>query len=168
MASILSYVGIGSNLGDSVQNVKLALDVLKTLPHTQLHSYSSFYRSAPIDAQGDDYINAVAGIDTHLSAESLLAELQKIELSFGRERPYINAPRTLDLDVLLYGASEISTDTLVVPHPRMMARAFVLLPLLELDPAIHIPGSGLASNYVAALSNQSIQALPADFDFRAN
>lgn len=163
MAPVVSYVGIGSNLGDSLQNVKLALDALKTIPLTQLHSYSSLYRSAPIDAQGDDYINAVARLDTQLEAASLLAELQKIELLFGRERPFINAPRTLDLDVLLYGTSEISTDTLVVPHPRMKARAFVLLPLLELDPAIYIPGSGLASNYVAALSNQSIQALPADF-----
>lgn len=168
MASFLSYVGIGSNLGDSVQNVKMALSALKALPQTQLHSHSSFYKTAPIDAEGDDYINAVARLDTQLSADSLLAELQKIELSFGRERPYINAPRTLDLDVLLYGTTEISTDTLVVPHPRMMTRAFVLLPLLELDPAIHIPGKGLASNYVAALSNQSIHALAADFDFGTN
>ncbi len=162
METITSYVGIGANLGDSLQNVKYALDKLKTLPHTQLHSFSSLYKSAPVDAQGDDYINAVARLDTHLAAESLLAELQKIELIFGRERPFINAPRKLDLDLLLYGQSEISTDSLVVPHPRMMNRAFVLLPLLELDPAIHVPGVGLASSYMSMLTHQTIHALTKD------
>lgn len=159
MTAITSYVGIGANLGDSLQNVKCALDKLKTLPHTQLHSFSSLYKSAPVDAQGDDYINAVARLDTHLAAEALLTELQRIELIFGRERPFINAPRTLDLDLLLYGQSEISTDTLVVPHPRMMNRAFVLLPLLELDPTIRIPGVGLASSYMTTLTEQTIHAL---------
>ncbi|MCE2871920.1 MAG: 2-amino-4-hydroxy-6-hydroxymethyldihydropteridine diphosphokinase [Oxalobacteraceae bacterium] len=162
METITSYVGIGANLGDSLQNVKYALDKLKTLPHTQLHSFSSLYKSAPVDAQGDDYINAVARLDTHLAAASLLAELQKIELIFGRERPFINAPRTLDLDLLLYGQSEISTDSLVVPHPRMMNRAFVLLPLLELDPAIHVPGAGVASSYMSMLTDQTIHALTKD------
>lgn len=162
METITSYVGIGANLGDSLQNVKYALDKLKTLPHTQLHSFSSLYKSAPVDAQGDDYINAVARLDTHLAAASLLAELQKIELIFGRERPFINAPRTLDLDLLLYGQSEISTDSLVVPHPRMMNRAFVLLPLLELDPAIHVPGAGVASSYMSMLTDQTIHSLTKD------
>lgn len=162
MEATTTYVGIGANLGDSLQNVKCALDKLKTLPHSQLHSFSSLYKSAPVDAQGDDYINAVARLDTHLTAESLLAELQKIELLFGRQRPFINAPRTLDLDLLLYGQSEISTDILVVPHPKMMNRAFVLLPLLELDPAIYIPGVGLASSLMSVLTEQTIHALAAD------
>jgi 2-amino-4-hydroxy-6-hydroxymethyldihydropteridine diphosphokinase len=160
MESVTSYVGVGSNLGDAQHNVTAALAAVQHLPQTQLHSYSSMFRSAPIDASGDDFINAVARIETQLSAESLLAELQKIELSFGRERPFRNAPRTLDLDLLLYGELTISTDTLVVPHPRMTTRAFVLLPLLELDPKALIPGYGLASRHVQGISDQVIHAVP--------
>jgi len=160
MESVISYVGVGSNLGDALHNVTAALAALRHLPQTQLHSHSSLFRSAPIDATGDDFINAVARVDTQLSAESLLAELQKIELSFGRERPFRNAPRTLDLDLLLYGDVKISTDTLVVPHPRMTTRAFVILPLLELDPELAIPGCGQASRYVHAISDQLIHAIP--------
>ena len=103
MESVTSYVGVGSNLGDALHNVSAALAALHHLPQTKLHSHSSLFRSAPIDATGDDFINDVARVDSQLSAESLLAELQKIELSFGRERPFRNAPRTLDLDLLLYG-----------------------------------------------------------------
>ena len=160
MEPVISYIGVGSNLGDALHNVSAALAALQHLPHTQLHSYSSVFRSAPIDAIGDDFINAVARVDTTLSAESLLAELQKIELSFGRERPFRNAPRTLDLDLLLYGDVEISTDTLVVPHPRMTVRAFVILPLLELNPDVAIPGYGQASRYVQAISDQVIHVVP--------
>ena len=160
MEPVISYVGVGSNLGNALHNVTAALSALQHLPQTQLHNHSSLFRSAPIDATGDDFINAVARLDTTLSAESLLSELQKIELSFGRERPFRNAPRTLDLDLLLYGDVKISTDTLVVPHPRMTTRAFVILPLLELDPEILIPDHGLASNYVQGLSNQAIYAIP--------
>ena len=162
MKSVTSYVGVGSNLGDALHNVSAALAALDHLPQTQLHSHSSLFRSAPIDATGDDFINAVARVDTQLSAESLLAELQKIELSFGRERPFRNAPRTLDLDLLLYGDVKISTDTLEVPHPRMTTRAFVIVPLLELDPKVLIPRLGLASDYVQNLSDQAIHALPKD------
>jgi 2-amino-4-hydroxy-6-hydroxymethyldihydropteridine diphosphokinase len=162
MKSVTSYVGVGSNLGDALHNVKAALVTLHHLPQTELHSSSSLFRSAPIDASGDDFINAVVRVETRLSAESLLAELQKIELSFGRERPFRNAPRTLDLDVLLYGELKISTGPLVVPHPRMLTRAFVLLPLLELDPNALIPGQGLASNYLEGVSDQAIHAIPKD------
>jgi len=160
MKSVTSYVGVGSNLGDALHNVKAALVTLHHLPQTELHSSSSLFRSVPIDASGDDFINAVVRVETRLSAESLLAELQKIELSFGRERPFRNAPRTLDLDVLLYGELKISTGSLVVPHPRMLTRAFVLLPLLELDPNALIPGQGLASNYLEGVSDQAINAVP--------
>lgn len=162
MKSVTTYVGVGSNLGDALNNVSAALAALHHLPQTQLHSHSSLFRSAPIDATGDDFINAVARVDTQLSAESLLAELQKIELSFGRERPFRNAPRTLDLDLLLYGDVKISTDTLEVPHPRMTTRAFVIVPLLELDPKVLIPRLGLASDYVQSLSDQAIHAVPKD------
>ena len=98
-------------------------------------------------------------LDTALNAESLLTELQKIELDFGRERPFRNAPRTLDLDILLYGDQQIATDNLVVPHPRMTSHAFVLIPLLELDEKIYIPGQGLANQFVDKLKNQVIHVL---------
>ena len=160
METVTSYVGVGSNLGDALHNVNSALAALHHLPQTQLHSHSSLFRSAPIDASGDDFVNAVARVETQLSADSLLAELQKIELSFGRERPFRNAPRTLDLDLLLFGELKISTDTLVVPHPRMTTRAFVLLPLLELDAEAFIPGQGLASRYVQGLGDQVIHPMP--------
>ena len=160
MESVTSYVGVGSNLGDALHNVSAALAALHHLPQTKLHSHSSLFRSTPIDATGDDFINAVARVDSQLSAESLLAELQKIELSFGRERPFRNAPRTLDLDLLLYGNVKIATDILVVPHPRMTTRAFVILPLLELNPDVAIPGYGQASRYVQAISDQVIHVVP--------
>jgi 2-amino-4-hydroxy-6-hydroxymethyldihydropteridine diphosphokinase len=160
MESVTSYVGVGSNLGDALHNVSAALAALHHLPQTKLHSHSSLFRSAPIDATGDDFINAVARVDSQLSAESLLAELQKIELYFGRERPFRNAPRTLDLDLLLYGDVKIATDILVVPHPRMTTRAFVILPLLELNPDVAIPGYGQASRYVQAISDQVIHVVP--------
>lgn len=159
MNTVTSYVGVGSNLGNAERNVKAALDALGKLPSTQLHSYSSFFKSAPVDALGDDFINAVARLDTSLHAESLLTELQKIELDFGRERPYQNAPRTLDLDILLYGDVQIATHTLVVPHPRMTSRAFVLMPLLELDAKIYIPGQGLASQFLQETRSQVIRPL---------
>ena len=112
----------------------------------------------------------MARIDTGLAAEALLSELQKIEQAFGRERPFRNAPRTLDLDLLLYGQAQIQSSSLEVPHPRMTGRAFVLKPLLELDAAIHIPGKGQAQDFLADVQDQRIQvidhatatALPAD------
>ncbi len=160
MESVTSYIGVGSNLGDALHNVNAALAALQHLPHTEFHSHSTLFKSAPVDASGDDFINAVARVNTQLSAESLLSELQKIELSFGRERPFRNAPRTLDLDLLLYGELIISTDNLVVPHPRITTRAFVLLPLLELDPEVLIPELGLANRYVQAITDQVIHAAP--------
>jgi 2-amino-4-hydroxy-6-hydroxymethyldihydropteridine diphosphokinase len=113
--------------------------------------------TAPIDAGGDDYINAVACIDTRLPAAQLLQELQAIEKDFGRERPYPNAPRTLDLDILLYGQQKILSDSLVVPHPRLTERAFALIPLLQLDPFITIPGKGTAHGFVSSVAGQAIQ-----------
>ena len=117
---------------------------------------SSLYSSAPIESSGDDYVNAVAGLQTSLSAQQLLNALQAIELAFGRERPYRNAPRTLDLDVLLYGTEKIATETLVVPHPRMTERAFVLLPLIQIAPDIDIPGHGSAVDLLDSVKNQAI------------
>ena len=104
-------------------------------------------------------MNAVVRIDTALSAQHLLHALQTLELAAGRERPYQNAPRTLDLDLLLYGDDQINSATLTVPHPRMLQRAFVLLPLLEIDPLTHIPGHGLAQDYLADVAAQVIRKI---------
>ena len=155
-AFIIAYIGIGANLGDAHANVADALERLQRLPGCTLMAASSLYRTAPIDSGGDDYINAVARVATTLDAEALLRALHGIEQAHGRERPYRNAPRTLDLDLLLYGDAIIASPTLTVPHPRMTERAFVLVPLLELAPAIHIPGRGPARDYAAGVAGQGI------------
>ena len=156
---MIAYIGIGANLGDAVANVDDALARLAALPGARLLARSGKYRSAPIDSSGDDYINAVACIDTTLSAPALLDALHGIELAHGRERPYRNAPRTLDLDIVLYGEERIDLPQLHVPHPRMVERAFVLLPLLEIAPDIAIPGRGPASTFLAAVAHQDIARL---------
>jgi 2-amino-4-hydroxy-6-hydroxymethyldihydropteridine diphosphokinase len=156
---MIAYVGIGANLGDARANVGDALARLARLPASRLLQASSHYRSAPIDSSGDDYINAVACLDTGLDAHQLLAALHAIEQAHGRERPYRNAPRTLDLDLLLYGDQAIDTPTLSVPHPRMHERAFVLAPLLEIAPDIDIPGRGHARDFAAAVAGQDISRL---------
>jgi 2-amino-4-hydroxy-6-hydroxymethyldihydropteridine diphosphokinase len=156
---MISYIGIGANLGDARANVDDAVARLGLLPQSRLLRTSPYYRSAPIDSSGDDYVNAVAAIDTRLSAEDLLAALHGIEADHGRERPYRNAPRTLDLDLLLYGDTVIATATLTVPHPRMLERAFVLRPLLDIAPAIVVPGHGRAASFYSGVSKQVIERL---------
>jgi 2-amino-4-hydroxy-6-hydroxymethyldihydropteridine diphosphokinase len=156
---IACYIGIGSNLGDARANVEKALQRLAQLPDTKLSAQSSLFRTAPVDAGGDDYVNAVARIDTTLCAEELLRQLQSIEMAAGRERPYRNAPRTLDLDLLLYGQQCIASAALEVPHPRMTERAFVLIPLLQIDPFITIPGRGFAHQFVPAVAGQPIEKI---------
>jgi len=158
-AFTVAYIGIGANLGDARGNVADALERLQRLPGCTLMAASGLYRTAPIDSSGDDYINAVARIATTLGAEALLQALHGIEQAHGRERPYRNAPRTLDLDLLLYGDQQIASATLTVPHPRMTERAFVLVPLLELAPAIHIPGKGAAQQYAASVADQGISPI---------
>jgi 2-amino-4-hydroxy-6-hydroxymethyldihydropteridine diphosphokinase len=146
----IAYIGIGSNQGDARAHVLQAFDELARLPGTRLEGRSALYRSEPVDAPGQpDYVNAAAGVDTDLSAAQLLAALQDIELRHGRERPYPNAPRTLDLDLLLYGNASFASAMLTLPHPRMHQRAFVLMPLLELDPRLEVPGRGAARELLA-------------------
>lgn len=159
MAQVTAYIGIGANLGDARANVLEAIARLARLPGAQLVAASPSYRTAPIDSSGDDYINAVARISTSLPAEELLQALHDIEAAHGRERPYRNAPRTLDLDLLLYGEEQIATATLSVPHPRITERAFVLVPLLALAPAIEIPGRGPARDHLASVADQAISQL---------
>jgi 2-amino-4-hydroxy-6-hydroxymethyldihydropteridine diphosphokinase len=156
----LAYVGIGSNLGEPTAQVSRAFDELARLPRTRLAGRSSLYRTAPLGhAQQPDFINAVAGLDTELGAEELLRELQAIENRHGRRRSFPNAPRTLDLDLLLYGDAPLDRPGLVVPHPRMHGRAFVLQPLLEIAPAAHIPGRGAAAACLAACADQQVERI---------
>jgi len=157
---ITAFVGIGSNQGDARGHVLEAIDELARLPDTRLAGRSSLYRSAPLDAPGQpDYVNAVAALDTELSAAQLLAALQDLERSHGRERPYPNAPRTLDLDLLLYGDLCLASAMLTLPHPRMHERAFVLAPLLELDARLEIPGRGAARALLERCAGQRVERL---------
>jgi len=153
---VTCYIGVGANLGDARANVCAAIDSLGALAQTRLTGQSSLFRTAPVDAGGDDYVNAVARIETALPAEALLAGLHDIEARLGRERPYRNAPRTIDLDLLLYGQEIISRAALTVPHPRMTERAFALIPLLQLDPLINVPGRGPAHSFVPGVAGQPI------------
>lgn len=155
-ANTQAFIGIGSNLGDALENVRRAFLRLEQLPGTKVTAQSGLFRTAPINAGGNDYINAVAQVDTELVAEILLYELQLIEAEFGRQRPYPNAPRTLDLDILLYGEQVIASESLHVPHPRLTQRAFALIPLLQLDPFIAIPGKGPAHRFASAVEEQGI------------
>lgn len=157
--TVRAYIGLGANLGQAAETVMLAIQRLDQLPDTILATQSSLFQTAPLDATGDDYINAVAAIDTTLAAEALLNHLQAIELAFGRERPYHHAPRTLDLDLLLYGNQSINLAHLTVPHPRLTERAFVLLPLLQIDPFIQIPGKGATHQFVPLVAGQVIRRL---------
>ena len=159
---MIAYIGIGANLGDARGAVRDAMTRLARLPQTTLLASSSLYRTAPIDSSGDDYINAVASIDTTLDPHALLAALHDIEQAHGRERPYRNAPRTLDLDILVYGDVQLDAHGLHIPHPRMLQRAFVLVPLLELAPTLSVPGHGAASAYLDAVRGQGIERLAAD------
>ena len=155
-----AWVGIGANLGDARANVEDALARLARLPGVRLLRASSLYRTAPIASSGGDYVNAVAEVDTSLSARALLAALHGIEQAHGRERPYRNAPRTLDLDLLLYGDEVIEdVPTLIVPHPRMHERAFVLAPLAELVPGLLIPGRGRVADLLPGVAGQTIERI---------
>ncbi len=159
--AVTAYVALGANLGDAALALRQAVAAVKQLPLTQLTKTSSLYKTAPLEtgasgeqrAPGGDYLNAVVEVQTLLTAPELLGELQRIELAAGRERPYINAPRTLDLDVLLYGSSTMESSQLTVPHPRMMQRAFVLVPLAEIAPAL------VSAAQLQAVAHQAIKRL---------
>ncbi|MSQ89473.1 MAG: 2-amino-4-hydroxy-6-hydroxymethyldihydropteridine diphosphokinase [Betaproteobacteria bacterium] len=153
----LAYVGLGANLGDPRRTLAEAILELGHLVGCAVTRQSSLYRCAPLGTTAQaDFINAVVGLETTLEAELLLDQLQAIENRHGRQRPFSGAPRTLDLDLLLYGDVQLSTPRLTVPHPRMHERAFVLQPLLELDPVISLPVKGLASVLLRACSGQKI------------
>ena len=151
---VTAFIGLGANLGQPLPMLQRALAALAALPQTRLVRASGFYRTAPVDAGGPDFVNAVAEISTGLDAHALLRALQSLERDAGRERPYRNAPRTLDLDLLLYGEAHIASAALAVPHPRMKERAFVLRPLSELAPHL------VTAADLAAVAGQRIAPLP--------
>lgn len=161
MTGVRVYVGLGANLGDRGEALLQALRAMAALPQTQLLAVSSLYSSAPVDATGPDYLNAVAALQTQQSPEAFLQALQTLELAAGRERPYRNAPRTLDLDILLWGNAQLDTPALTVPHPRMYERAFVLLPLAQLDASL------VRADQLAAVAEQRI-AVAQDADWAAS
>ena len=156
MTESLVCIGLGANLGDVRAVLAAAYTQLQQLPATRHHRCSPWFRSEPVDAGGPDYLNAVACFDTRLPPQALLEALQDIERRHGRVRSYPNAPRTLDLDVLLYGDQQIASPTLTVPHPRMHQRAFVLVPLAVLLPDVVIPGRGPLSTLMSKVAGQSV------------
>lgn len=156
---VSAYIGLGANLGDARAALRAAVAALRALPQTRLVACSSIYRTAPIDSSGPDYFNAVVAVSTQLSPQELLTGLQAIELQHGRERPYRNAPRTLDLDLLLYHQQILQTPTLTLPHPRMHERAFVLLPLAEIAPQARIPGRADLAELLQSVAGQRVDRL---------
>ena len=157
-----AFVALGSNLGDPENKVRQGFAALAALPQTRLAASSSLYRSAALGCgEQPDYVNAAAQLSTSLAPRSLLAALLAIEQRFGRERAFRNAPRTLDLDLLLYDAQTIDEPGLLVPHPRMHERAFVLAPLLEIAPDCVIPGRGPAADFLARCQDQALTRIAA-------
>jgi 2-amino-4-hydroxy-6-hydroxymethyldihydropteridine diphosphokinase len=164
LTDVTAYVGLGSNLGNSVATVRAAMSELRSTPGITGVVCSSLYRTEPIGlADQPDFINAVCRLQTALGVDDLLARLMEIERNHGRERSGIaNEPRTLDLDLLLYGTATITTDTLVLPHPRLHERAFVLYPLFEIAPNLAIPGLGIVARLRHACGNQTVVRLESD------
>lgn len=156
---VRAWIGLGANLGDARRALESAFEALARLPGSTLAGRSSLYRSAPVDAGGPDYLNAVAALDTTLAPEALLQALHAIEAQHGRDRPYHHAPRTLDLDLLLYGERVVHTPRLMVPHPRLHLRAFVLAPLLEIQPDLAHPELGSLRPWLDRSADQRVERL---------
>jgi len=158
VSATLVHLGLGSNLAHPRRQLARALRSIARLPRTRIVATSPNYASAPVgaDEPQPDYVNSVTVVRTSLAPRALLAALQRIERAQRRRRTHRNAPRTLDIDVLLYGRRRIRIPALTVPHPRMHERAFVLRPLADVEPAATIPGRGLARRYLAASRKQRI------------
>lgn len=160
--AVRAYVGLGANLGDPMAQLHAALSAIDRLPGTRVAQVSSLYRSAPVGyLDQPDFYNAVAAIDTALDPDALLDALLAIEREGGRTREFPNAPRLIDLDLLLYGDRQCDQPHLTVPHPRMTDRAFVLLPLAEIAPQCRVPGRGLLPALTAAVLGQAVERLGA-------
>jgi 2-amino-4-hydroxy-6-hydroxymethyldihydropteridine diphosphokinase len=159
-AAAEAFVGLGANLENPLQQVRQAISELDAIEHTRVLVASSLYRSAPVGyADQPDFINAVAKVQTRLSPHELLDALHVIENRHGRRRSVRNAPRTLDLDLLLYGMLVVDEDGLTLPHPRMHERAFVLLPLAEIAPEALLPGHALVSQLLARVDRSGVEKL---------
>jgi 2-amino-4-hydroxy-6-hydroxymethyldihydropteridine diphosphokinase len=162
IADVLAFVGLGSNLDGPAGQLRRALLELADLPHTRLIRHSPLYGSTPLGPPDQpDYVNAVAMLQTSLDAHSLLDELQAVEQRHGRERADRWGPRTLDLDLLLYGDELIDSPRLQVPHPQMHRRAFVLVPLNDLAPDLELPGLGPLLDYLPDMQEPGLWTLPA-------
>lgn len=166
-AGELAFIGLGANLGGPGgiaprQTLDEAMAALATIPASSLQAASRVYVSDPVDSSGPPYFNQVASLQSAMAPLDLLERLQSIEREFGRERPYRNAPRTLDLDLLMFGDRQLDTPRLTLPHPRMHQRLFVLMPMAELAPGLVIPGHGTVSDCMAAVqSTQTQRCAPA-------
>ncbi len=154
-----AFIGLGSNLGDRRVEIDRAFAEIAALPSTTLVARSLHYASAPLDAPGGEYLNAVAHVITSLAPLELLRALQSIESRHGRVRPFPHAPRTLDLDLLLHGDLVVSGDELCLPHPRLHERAFVLAPLLEIAPQLVVPGRGAVAELCSRVAGQAVAKL---------
>ncbi|QWD73985.1 2-amino-4-hydroxy-6-hydroxymethyldihydropteridine diphosphokinase [Polynucleobacter sp. TSB-Sco08W16] len=154
-----AFIGFGGNIGDTRQLITDAIVCLAQRSELHILAKSCFYQSAPVDALGGDYINAVIEIETQLSPYGLLHVCQAIEQEFGRERPYANAPRTLDLDILSFEGVIQNETELMLPHPRIIERSFVLLPLLEIAPDFFLPNLGELKAYLPKVAHQRIEKL---------
>jgi len=161
-ASVRAFIGVGANLGDPRAQVEAGIAALRALPCSVVVAQSSLYASAPVDAAGPDFINAVVALDTALPALELLRAMQAIEYRHGRVRSTPNAPRTLDLDLLAYGAARSDDPVLRLPHPRLHERAFVLQPLLEIAPELSVPGVGALAPWLEHVRGQAVSRLPSD------
>lgn len=156
----IAYIGLGSNLEDPPNQLQRAFAALDRLPGTRVIKQSSLYRSAPLgNPDQPDFVNAVAKISTDLMPQALLQALLEIEHSHGRVRNFRNAPRTLDLDILLYDDAQLHEHGLTIPHPQMHLRAFVLQPLLEIAPDANIPAVGLAQRAIQDCQTQTLERL---------
>ena len=158
-AAVDAFIGLGSNLGDRGAEIDRAFAEIAALPQTTLVARSSHYASAPIDAPGGEYLNAVAQVKTSLAPRELLHAMQGIEHRHGRARPFRGAPRTLDLDLLLYSDLVVASEELSIPHPRLHERAFVLAPLLEVAPHLVVPGRGALVELLGKVTTQPVAKL---------
>lgn len=157
----IAYIALGANLGDPLKALPEVIDVIDRVEGITVTGQSRFYSTAPIDSSGPDYTNAVIRVETTIEPEELLQTLLSIEKDFGRQRPVgiHNAPRTMDLDLLLYGDLQWATETLILPHPRMHERAFVLVPLADIDDEVEIIGKGSVKDLLPTVADQMIRPL---------
>ena len=158
---IPAYIGVGSNLDDPLSQVGRGIDSLANIPQTRVVARSKMYRNRPMGPQDQpEYVNAAVGVLTQLSPAELLSELKKMESKLGRGVPIVRwGPRIIDFDLLVFGSVKLATETLVIPHPGIAARNFVLLPLFDIAPDLDIPGAGRVAPLLQAIDRSGVHAL---------